>query len=214
MTTQCLSIEEIARLETADAADPARRHLDACARCAALATAYAEFVRAAPGGDADLDDARRRLDAFIAERIERIPASAPATRRWFEVAAPRRMLMFAASAAVVAVLAVSLARRQSGPEEMVLRGSDVESQLATYTVAVNGSAPLIWAPVDGADSYRITILREDLTELTRIGPLAENMLDFAPADHDLAAGRYFWEVTALAGGDPVASAGPAPLFVR
>ncbi|HEU4365603.1 MAG TPA: hypothetical protein VFT13_09090 [Candidatus Krumholzibacteria bacterium] len=218
MTTRCLTIEEIARLRTAGATDPGRRHVDACARCSALALAYAEFVGAEPAEGADVGDAGRRLSAFIAEHIERGPIAAAASRRpprrWFEFTSPGRMWTLVASAAVVAVLAVSVARREVAPDEMLLRGTADGAQLAAYTVAANGSIPLIWAPIDGADSYRITILREDLSELARIGPVGENSLAFAPAAHSLAVGRYFWEVTALAGGDPVAWAGPAPLIVR
>jgi hypothetical protein len=115
---------------------------------------------------------------------------------------------------VLVVAAVAVMRAPFAPEPMILRGAADGNQLATYTVAANGSIPFIWAPVDGADAYRIAILNEDLTELSTIGPFEGNTFVFAPAAYSLAAGRYFWEVTALAGGDPVGSAGPAPLFVR
>ncbi len=217
MTTTCLSIEEIAGLETADAGDPGRAHVERCARCAALALEYAEFVRGRPDAGSDVGDAGQRLAAFIAERIERDPIETSGTRRlprrWFELS-PRRGLAYAAAAALVLIAAVTVIRTQLAPEQMVLRGAGDGDQLATYTVAADGSIPLIWAPVDGADAYRITILGEDLVELTAIGPVGENTFVFAPAEHALPAGRYFWEITALVGGDPVATVGPAPLFVR
>lgn len=218
MTTQCLTIEEIARLATADANDPGRRHLDSCARCAALEVQYAEFLRAEPAAGADVRDAGLRLSAFIDERIERGPVVAAATRRpprrWFDFSSPRSTLVLAASAAVVVVLALTVARRDLAPDDMILRGSAQENQLPAYTVAERGSIPLIWAPIDGADSYRIAILGEDLVEVMRIGPVGENSFVFAPAEHSLPAGRYFWEIVALGDGDELATAGPAPLIVR
>jgi hypothetical protein len=217
MTKNCLSVQEIARLATADATDPGRRHMDACARCSALAMAYDEFMRATPADGANVDDANRRLAAFIAARIENHPVTAAGTRRVprrrFEFSS-RRNLAFAAAAAVLVIAAVTVMRGQFAPEPMVLRGPADGNQLATYTVTVGGSIPLIWAPVEGADAYRITILSEELTEVLVIGPIEGNTFVFEPAAHSLKSGRYFWEVTALAHGDSVGAVGPAPLFVR
>lgn len=219
MITRCLSIEEIVALDGAGTRDPARAHVVACARCAAIAAEYAAFTRAQPVGGADVADADRRLAAFIAEQVERTPAGTgagaarPERRRWFDLA-PRRALMMSAAAAAVVLVGVTVMRNVLAPETMILRGTDAAAQLATYSVAGDASIPLLWAPVDGADAYRITILREDLTELRQIGPVAENSYVFAPAAHELTPGRYFWEVTALADGDSIGSLGPAPLFVR
>jgi hypothetical protein len=183
-----------------------------------MVAAYADFLRAEPGEGADVADADRRLAAFIAERIEAAPESASGTRRAprrrFELASPRRFALFAASAAVVLIAAFAVVRWQSAPDEMLLRGAGGGDRLATYTIPASGSMPLVWAPVAGADAYRVAILREDLVELVRIEPVAENTLVLAPAVYSIPAGRYFWEVTALAAGDPIAVAGPAPLFVR
>jgi hypothetical protein len=217
MNTRCPDIEEIARLLLGAAGDDTRRHVDACARCSALALQYAAFLRAAPAEGADVADAEQRLAAFIADRIEAAPSSArekrPVPRRWFDLA-PRRGFMLAAAAVAVVVTALVVMRGAFAPDDMILRGSAVGTQLPTYTVAANGSIPLVWEPVVGADSYRITILGENLDELTEIGPITGNVYEFKPAEHAIGVGRYFWEVTALASGDSVGSAGPAPLFVR
>jgi len=218
MKSDCVSIEDLAALRHAPADDPRRRHVDGCARCAALQTEYAAFIGAEPADGADTASANERLAAFIAEHIERAPgrertvhARRP-SRGWFSLS-PRRSITMAAAAALL-LIAVSQLRDRLTTPPMVLRGDADANQLATYSVAGDGSVPLVWAPVEGADAYRITILGEDLVELTRIGPVAGNTFPFRPADYDLRPGRYFWEVTALAGGDSVGSAGPAPLFVR
>jgi hypothetical protein len=216
MTTPCLSIDEIARLADADAdaGDPGRRHIDTCARCAALAVEYTEFLRARPGMGADVGDARRRLQAFITERIERDPVAAATRRpprRWFELS-PRRSLLLAASVAA-AVLVFAVARWQPAPDAVHLRGATDESlMLGAHTVAANKSVVLSWEAVAGADGYRLTILGPDLSERV-VAPVTATSLEFVPARFALEPGAYYWEITALAQGDAIASSTPVPLHV-
>jgi len=217
MSTRCLSMEQIAALRSVGDDHAAWEHLTTCARCAALALEYEAFLRAAPGDGADVAAANRRLAEFIAERIERQPVGGGSAGRgarrgfFFE---RRRMLVFGAAAVALTVVAFGVMRGPSGPETTILRGAADSAGLATYSVRAGGSVPLMWAPVEGADAYRITILAENLDEMLEIGPLPENTFVFVPAEHALTPGRYFWEVTALAGGDALVSIGPAPLFVR
>ena len=216
MTTRCLSVEEIARLGTADARDPQRRHVDSCARCAALAVEYAEFVRAQPGEGADVGDAARHLSAFVAERIVREPASAATQRpprRRFDLSY-RRLLLMAASAAAAVVLVVVVARWQSTPDEVRLRGEGVALQLEPYTVAVDGTVVLSWSAVPGADGYRVQILGADLSERAVLAPAVGTTAVLSPAILALERGTYYWEVTALAAGDAIVSSAPAPLRVE
>jgi hypothetical protein len=217
MNSRCLSMEQIAALRSVGDDHAAWDHLTTCARCAALALEYEAFLRAAPGDGADVAAANRRLAEFIAERIDRQTVSGGsagrAARRGF-LFERRRILVFGAAAVAMTVAALGIMRDSSGPEPAILRGDADGSRLATYSVRDGGSVPLMWAPVEGADAYRITILAENLDEMFEIGPFPDNTLVFVPSEHALKPGRYFWEVTALAGGDALASLGPAPLFVR
>jgi hypothetical protein len=198
-------------LDTLGAEDAKRIHVARCARCSAMLVAYREFVRAGAPGRAQLRDADSRLAAFIAQRVEGVEVTAGAPRRprgrWFEIPTFR----FAAAAAAMVLVAFALTRfLPNAGDEVVLRGAPraVFSLEPSRTLA-DGALELSWAPVANADSYQVTILGTDLSEVFRTPATSETRVTLEAGSLPAEATR--WQVTALREGAMVAESSPAAL---
>jgi hypothetical protein len=217
MTKDCIPLEALGTLDALPPDHPMRRHAATCPRCSSLLFAYESFVRADAVQGADAPEAERRLDAFITRRVQGgEPEPAPVARapkrgrgRWFELPAFR----FAAAAVALVLIATVVARWQPwAPERIVYRGEgDAAIEVEPAQLLADGAFELRWTAVPGADSYRVTILGADLSELARL-PLPNQVgARFDPKS--LAAGQTaaYWRVEALREGGVIASSAPEPL---
>jgi hypothetical protein len=69
-----------------------------------------------------------------------------------------------------------------------------------------------WSTVDGAESYRVRLFREDGLLLWTSEAMTENRADW-PGELPLEPGRYFWDVEALREGRSIVHS-PPQAFVR
>jgi hypothetical protein len=212
---ECIPVEELGVLARLAEDDPRRRHAALCPRCSSLLFAYEEFVRAGEVDGSQVASAEERLSRFISERVER-GEPAHATR---VSGAPRsgrgRGFQFslwrtAAVAATVVMGAAAVVHWwPRAPHEVVYRGEEVAQLSGLASSRDSGGAiELRWDPVAGADSYRVTLLAEDLAEITRLDPTPSPSLRFDPAS---AAGARYWQVTALVEGGELLSSDPQRL---
>ncbi len=219
MTTRCIPVEEIATVLSLARDDERRRHAESCARCSALMLAHAEFVRASVVEGADPVDARRRLDALIASRVE--GASSPGARPVIPMRHShwaRLRPVWAIVAAAVVVTGVVLVRDwpQRPGNEAVRGGAHAVIETSPAEVSSDGSVAVHWEPVPGADAYEVTLLAADLSEVRRLG-LTTQPFAVVAADVLSESGRavaVYWQVTAVKAGDPVATSAPAPIHPR
>ena len=214
MTNECIPVEALGTLETLPPDHPMRRHAETCPRCNAMAFAYAQFVQGDTVEGANPADADRRLDAFIAQHVERGPAvpvsGAPkhGRGRWFEMPSFR----FAAAAAVLVLIAAAVMRWQpwAGDEIVYRGGSATGITVEAARPANDGTIELRWAAVPGADSYQVTILAADLSEVTRLPATTEARARFDPTT---APGSAYWQVSAMREGGVIANSAPEPVVV-
>ena len=208
--TECIPIEEMGVVATLPVDDPRRKHAAACPRCSTLLFAYDAFVRADDVADADPHAAELRLEQFIAANVVAASEAArvsggprPERGRHVGFFAWRNVLV----AAAVVIGAVALLRWQPWVEpETVYRGEASAQFSGLVAVAGNdGTIELRWDPVSGADSYRVAILAQDLTEITRVGA-TEAVLRFDP--RALNPEPWFWQVTALLEGGEILTSDP------
>ncbi len=204
----CIPMEALGTLDTLGADDPARRHLERCARCSAMLVAYREFVRAEAPARASVHDADARLAAFIAQHVDaRAVEGSGASRRprgrWFEMPSFR----FAAAAVVVLVAAIAITRWLPSSNETVLRGDPrVVLTLEAPRVLSDGSLELEWMSVPDADAYQIVLLRDDLSEVVRIPAGGEHRMIIERAA--VPADATHWQVAALREGAVVTESTP------
>lgn len=210
----CIPMEALGTLDALGPEDPARRHVEHCARCSAMLVAYREFVRADAPGRALVHDADTRLAAFIAERIEGVPgvktaAGAPRRPRgrWFEMPTFR----FAAAAAAIVLIGVTVTRLlPRSSDEVVLRGDPhVVFSLEAPRTLPDGVIELKWAPVADADAYQVTILGIDLSEVLRVPATSDTRVTLNPGA--LPADATRWQVSALREGGVIAESLPEVL---
>ncbi len=223
MTTPCVAIEEIADVVRLPRDDARRGHVETCARCSALALAIEEFVHAQAVDGSNPGDANDRLAAFIATLVES-NGPAPASRTISR--APRRGFGFSLmrpvwgiSAALALLLVVAIVRVHPWlPNDGVVRGGSPGGVVVEAAgVAGDGTITLRWEPVAGADSYAVTVFAADMSEIASTAPTSETTVTL-PSDSPLLpaprTGRVFWQVTAFASGDAVATSAPQPLALR
>lgn len=218
MTDTCLDIEAIAEVLQLPASDPRRRHVERCARCSALALAYEAFVRAEPVAGADPADARRRLAAAVpGEKGPRVMSrrdAAPGRRRgarWI-----LRPVWGVATVVGLLVVVAVIRLHPWLPAPTVLRGGSNERiHVEAPVTGEDGAIELRWSAVEGADAYRVTLLAADLSEISTTAATPDTHLTLPPGSS--AKGeklRAYWQVTAFAGGDPVATSAPVPFGSR
>jgi hypothetical protein len=220
MTTPCVAIEEIADVVQLPRDDARRRHVESCARCSALAVAIEAFVSAQAIEGSNPASANDRLAAFITTLAER-DGPAPASRTISR--SPRRGSGFSLlrpvwgiSAAVAVLLVLAIVRVHPWlPNPGVVRGGSAGGVIVEAAgVAGDGTITLRWEPVAGADSYAVTILAADMSEIASTAPTPETTVTLPPDSPVLPAprpGPVFWQVTAFASGDAVATSAPQPL---
>ena len=212
----CIPLEELGALDRLPADHPLRRHAATCPRCSSLAFAHDEFIRAQSVEGADLRDADARLARFIAERVESTPvettrpSGSPRSGRgrWTGFALWRPGLV----AAMLIVTAVAVLRWQPWvSDEIVYRGEPGTLFTGVSATAEDGVAVLRWDPVARADAYRVSILSEDLTEITQLPVTSEVSLRFDPGSVSGELRPWFWQVKALVEGGEVLSSDPQRL---
>ena len=205
----CIPMEALGTLDALGPGDPTRRHVEQCARCSALVVAYREFVRAEVPSGARVADADTRMAAFIAERVEGVEATGGSRRprgRWFEMPTFR----WAAAAAVMAILAGTVAKWMQGSEQTAVRGdAHIVLTLETPRLVTDGAVELNWTSVPDADAYEVVLLRDDLSEVVRLPATSERELTLDRSA--IPAGATHWQVTALREGAVAAESTPAAL---
>lgn len=169
----CIRDDEIAVVAGLAPGDPARAHADACPRCKALVAAYVAFMREPTAEIAQLDAADAALEREIARELAlprarhapfvRVRASADTggMRAWW-----RPAIVAAAAVAVVALVWTVVPRT---PEHAGWRGSPDATEstldLSVAPAAEGRTIALAWPAVQGASSYRVEVIREDLSDL-------------------------------------------------
>jgi hypothetical protein len=205
---ECIPVEQLGTLEQLREDDPKRRHAATCPRCSSLLFAYEEFVRADTVEAADPVAAEMQLERFIADHVEAAPpqrvsgSPRPGRGRWFEFS----MLRVAAIAAAVILAGVFLWQPWE-TKPIVYRGepSAQFSGLAA-TRAADGNIDVQWNAVKGADTYRVTILGEDLAEIMQMDPTSKLSARFTAG-----TSAYYWQVTALQEGAEIFTSDPQRL---
>jgi hypothetical protein len=104
--------------------------------------------------------------------------------------------------------------QQSAPPSS---GSSSESQLIEHVTPrrdSTGPAParFEWTAIDDANEYAIGMWNEADTMVWRQSGLAEPAVEF-PEDNPLEPGTYYWSVTALRDGQPIAHSGLSAFVV-
>ena len=219
MTNECIPVDALGTLKNLPPDHPRRRHAESCPRCSSLAFAYSEFMRGEEVDGADTRAAETSLSRFIAARIEAAPdepapvigAPRRGRGRWFDLSVVR----FAAAAAAIALIAVAVLRWQPwNAGEIIYRGGTVQDIGGLRcTAAGDGIFELSWAVVPGSDSYRVTILAPDLTEIAQLTTGGELTARLDPRTYPGHGdpSSWYWQVTALLEGDEVASSAPQPV---
>ncbi len=204
---ECIPVDQLGTLKQLNAEDARRRHAASCPRCSSLLFAYEEFVRANERADASVPEAEMHLARFIAEQVGESPSvrvsGAPRRgRRWFDFSVLR------ISAAVAAVLLIAVIFWQPWQSQEIVYRGEASAQFTGLRAiaAADGSVDVSWDVVKNADAYRVTILKQDLEEITRLE--AGNALS-VHLDSDMAA--YYWQVTALADGGEILTSDPQRL---
>jgi hypothetical protein len=210
---ECIPVDQLGTLKQLSADDPRRRHASACPRCSSLLFAFEAFVEADAADGANPVAAEMQLGRFITAHIEESPAQRTSGSprrsrgRWFE----RSLVNFAAVAAILVVVAVGVARWQPWQSKEIVYRGEASAQFTGLraTATADGTVELHWDAVKNADGYRVTILAEDLSEITRLAPGAALT---ARADvRGIAGTPYYWQVTALLEGAEILTSDPQRL---
>lgn len=208
---ECIPVDQLGTLKQLSAEDPRRRHASACPRCSSLLFAFEAFVEADAADGANPVAAEMSLARFIAEHVEEMPpvrvagAPRPARGRWFDLSIAR-----VAAVAAVAILVAVFLWQPWQSKEIVYRG-EASAQFTGLraTATADGTVELHWDAVKSADAYRVTLLAEDLSEITRLAPGASLS---ARADvRGLSGTPYYWQVTALLEGAEILTSDPQRL---
>lgn len=155
--------------------------------------------------------AEMNLARFIETHVEGAPerpasgAPRPTRGRWFDFSFVR----FAAVAATLLVAVFLWQPWQS--KEIVYRGeASAHFTGLRATATAEGAVDLSWDAVKNADAYRVTILKQDLEEISRLdaGSALSAHLDSGTGG---APAPYYWQVTALVDGAEVLTSDPQRL---
>jgi hypothetical protein len=219
MKPECIPVEQLERVASLPAGHAGRAHLDACDRCQAMLLLLREFTTpsAQPEADVDAVDARLRSivdgvfgqpGAAVADgdtgaaapspKVLPLPLPRAATRPWH---LQPGALAFAAGLVIVSALAVIALR----PGHVLMRGSEpAGAPRALEPVRTSDGERLAWTRQAGADAYRVLLFDRGMTEIARLGPVADTLLvlEHANLPSGVRSGdRLGWQVEALAGGD-------------
>ncbi len=210
---ECIPVDQMGTLKQLGADDPRRRHATTCPRCSSLLFAFEAFVEAGAVDGANPVAAEAELARFIATSVAGKQADSISggprrgRGRWFDAS----LLRYAAAAAAVVLLAVVVARWQPWQSKEIVYRGEASARFTGLraTATGEGTFALHWDAVKSADAYRVTILSEDLSEITRLAPGASLS---ARADLRGAAGTpYYWQVTALLEGSELLTSDPQRL---
>jgi hypothetical protein len=210
---ECIPVDQLGTLKQLSAEDPRRRHASACPRCSSLLFAFEAFVEADAADGANPVAAEMQLARFIATNVEqkepeRVSGAPRRERgRWFDLS----FLRFAAAAAAVVVVVVVVARWQPWESKEIVYRGEASAQFTGLRASAtpDGTVELHWDAVKNADAYRVTILAEDLSEITRFSPGASLS---ARADvRGITGTPYYWQVTALLEGAEILTSDPQRL---
>lgn len=206
---ECIPVDQLGTLKQLNADDARRRHAASCARCSSLLFAYEEFTRANERADANVPEAEMHLARFIAEQVGETPSvrvsGAPRRgRRWFDFS----VLRMAAAVAAVLLVAVVIVRWQPWQSKEIVYRGEASAQFTGLVAAkdAGGRVDMHWDAVKNADSYRVTILAQDLGEITRLAPVTVLSAQVAPGSN-----AYYWQVTALLEGAEILTSDPQRL---
>ena len=213
---ECIRKELLGTLTELPEDDPQRRHAATCPRCSALVFAYQEFVQAQPVEAADIRGAENHLARFIAAQVQVAPfeparGSGGPRRgrgRWFDLS----MFRLAAVACAGVLVAFALLRWQPwAANEIVYRGEPSAHFTGLGAAQSEGGGfELRWDTVKSADSYRVVILSQDLTEIERLAPTPE-LSARVDTRSDATHTPWYWQVTALLEGGEILTSDPQRL---
>jgi hypothetical protein len=190
-----------------------------------MLASYQDFLRAVPPEGADLGAADKRLGAFLDAHVVagRSPSArlggASFIRRMVDWRVSRWRPALAAFAAV-AVVVVSVytwqARRTEQPH-VFRRATTNDFALGPAELLSDKTVRLSWNAYEGADAYEVRLYAADLTDVARLGPLADTevVVDLARV---YPAGKpgtsLYWRVTALAARDEIATSQAGSFEIR
>jgi hypothetical protein len=219
VSPNCIDVERIAELASLPESHGARQHVRECPRCRSLWMSYQSFMEATAVPGANVEAARRDLEAAIRRRAaEAFPARVPPSarisfrERWAGLLRPAPV----AAAAAVVVIAAALLWRASGPEPPVLRGGEAAAGFVLEAPEVSATAiRLAWTEVAGAEAYEVRLFGPDLNEIHRSGPVTATHVELdRSALPSLTPGTSLtWRVIALRGGDVVATSPPGSVTI-
>ena len=115
------------------------------------------------------------------------------------------------AAAVAAVLLVAVFLWQPWQSKEIVYRGEASAQFIGLraTAASDGTVELHWDAVKSADAYRVTILAEDLSEITHLAPGAT--LNARADLRGISGTPYYWQVTALLEGTEILTSEPQRL---
>lgn len=183
---------------------PERAEVEACPRCGARFLEFQMFLQGADVEGADPAGAER----VLSERV-RVLASAQADGWWTRVrrsfSSPK---MLVPALVAMAVIAIGVWRWQPWVDRSLeVRSTEVSSPgvvIESTRTNPDGSVEVAWRAFPSADAYAVRVLRADLTEIRRIGPVTATTARID--DAGLPSGtKFYCQVVALQGGDRIAS---------
>jgi len=223
MSTACVAVRDLARIDSLPESAPERVHVAQCPRCRSLMLAYHEFAQpgALPEG-ARMAEAEAALAAMLERevrgvRVDTRAAVVPAGRGgagwWSRLVGPTPVrAAFALAALVVAAGAVWFAAqpRLQGPP--VMRGDSTGTILALRVEGAqvrsrDGAIELRWEAIRGADHYLVSFYGSDLGDLPSPPPVTDTrlVLERASLPAGLVPGSdVLWQVSAFRQGERLA----------
>ncbi len=227
MTDRRFEPDDLAELAGLAPGDPRRQALESDARLRARVRALEDFENpgAIPEG-ARVADAEARLAETLERELgvpvaraerpasERVPVSEMEWRRRAPAGRRRGFLgpLWVPSLAAAAVLLVvagawfMVSTRQ--PQSPIMRGTTPgpTGALVGSTTPIARGVRLEWTAHPEAQTYVITILAPDLTEILALGPVTETHVDLAFGalnETQAPEGQVLWRVRAIRGDDEV-----------
>jgi len=215
MSEERFTPDEFARLVSLPASHPDRQRAERTSQFEAWRVMLREFEQpsGAPLSAAELAAAGRELERRVVQTLDPIsrvvtrPSWSGALSAWLRGPASRPALALAAIVVVTGAALWVATSRPPGPRAVRGAGEAPAIVLAPPR-AVEGGIELRWTPVAGAEAYRVVFYGADLGESARVDGLSAPRLvlrrDALPSGLQ-HGGQALVEVTALRGGDPVAT---------